>query len=106
MDNINTNDRLYTTLCSERTLQTDTNGFFFEFADHVVNFSGLDWLENTFGKLSNDRERIKSLLNDEHVIIYSLKKTMELLRQVFFNFFFIGKRNCLRYIIKCTMHIS
>lgn len=67
MDSVNCNDRLYTTICSEKTIQSETQGFFLDFADNVIQFAGLDWLNNTFGKLRNNRERIQALLTDDQV---------------------------------------
>lgn len=67
MNSVNYNDQLYTTICSEKTIQSETKGFFLDFADNVIHFAGLDWLNNTFGKLKNDRARIKALLADDQV---------------------------------------
>ncbi|GLV38670.1 SET and MYND domain containing class 4 member 2 [Carabus blaptoides fortunei] len=54
-------------MCSERTLQSDTNGFFLQFADHVVNFAGTDWLNQSFAKIQSDRGRIETLFHDTQI---------------------------------------
>lgn len=63
-----TDDR-YTALCSEKTLQSDQNGFFLQFAEHVLASAGEDWLKNTFAKLTTDKERIRILFTDEKVYV-------------------------------------
>lgn len=59
----------YTSICSERTLQSDKNGFFLRFADHVLMSAGENWLGEKFAKLKTDRERIETLFTDEQVEI-------------------------------------
>lgn len=38
-----------------------------QFADHVCESAGQDWIENVFGKLSSDRERIRKIYEDSQV---------------------------------------
>ncbi|XP_076259090.1 protein-lysine N-methyltransferase SMYD4-like [Rhynchophorus ferrugineus] len=52
-------DIYYKELCSERTLQSNSKGFFLTFADYVADQVGEHWIKNKFGKLKNDIERIK-----------------------------------------------
>lgn len=52
-------DKDYLTRCSQKTLQTNEKGFFLQFADHVAEVAGKNWIKNVFGKLKSDRERIK-----------------------------------------------
>ncbi|KAK5640889.1 hypothetical protein RI129_009436 [Pyrocoelia pectoralis] len=51
-------DKDYYLRCSEKTLQTNEKGFFLQFSDHVSEIAGTNWINNTFGKLKSDRERI------------------------------------------------
>lgn len=60
-------DDRYTSICSERTLQSDKNGFFLAFADHVLLSAGENWLNDKFAKLMTDRARIETLFTDNQV---------------------------------------
>lgn len=52
-------DETYISRCSEQTLQSDKNGFFLQFANQVVENAGVEWINNVFGRLKTDRERIE-----------------------------------------------
>ncbi|CAH1125912.1 unnamed protein product [Ceutorhynchus assimilis] len=63
-------DLTYRNTCSEKTLQSNSKGFFLNFADYLANEAGDDWIRNVFGKLHTDEQRIKC--------IYTSQKTAEL----------------------------
>ncbi|KAF2893355.1 hypothetical protein ILUMI_12818 [Ignelater luminosus] len=52
-------DKDYLVRCSQKTLQTNEKGFFLQFANHVAEVAGKNWIKNVFGKLKTDRERIR-----------------------------------------------
>lgn len=54
-------------ICSEKTLQTNKEGFFLNFAEYVCEEVGENWVKNTFGKLKSDRERIRVIYQDDKV---------------------------------------
>lgn len=58
-DNKRLVDENYISRCSEQTLQSDKNGFFLQFADQVLENAGEEWINNVFGRLKTDRERIE-----------------------------------------------
>ncbi|KAJ8922977.1 hypothetical protein NQ315_001525 [Exocentrus adspersus] len=58
-------DTHYMTICSERTLQTNSKGFFMNFAQLVSENAGDRWIKNVFGKLKTDRDRIRILYTYE-----------------------------------------
>lgn len=60
-------DNSYLALCSEKTLQSDPKGFFMSFVSHVVDNVGNVWIEEVFGKLSTDAERIRAIYEDKTV---------------------------------------
>lgn len=59
-------DPLYTTKCSSVTLQSESKGFFQQFADYMTTKVGVIWLED-FGKLANNKQRIEKCYFDENV---------------------------------------
>ncbi|KAL3272524.1 hypothetical protein HHI36_014000 [Cryptolaemus montrouzieri] len=76
-------DADYTSRCSEKTLQTNDEGFFLSFADNLAEIAGKDWIEKKFGKLKSDRARIKILYDYEPVkkaLIEVLSNVRELYR--------------------------
>lgn len=64
-------DKDYLLRCSEKTLQTNEKGFFLQFADHVAEVAGSNWIKNVFGKLQTDKERIR--------IIYQYKPVSKII---------------------------
>lgn len=60
-------DNNYLALCSEKTLQSDPKGFFMSFVGHVVATVGDEWIEEVFGGLKTDGERIRALFEDKKV---------------------------------------
>ncbi|XP_044759990.1 SET and MYND domain-containing protein 4 [Coccinella septempunctata] len=58
-------DQNYATRCSEKTLQSDDEGFFLSLADNLAELAGNTWIEKCFGKLKNDREKLRSLYTHE-----------------------------------------
>lgn len=57
-------DISYSSLYNSITLQTDKKGFFLPYADNVTEILGEKWIENVFGKLKTDEERIKILFSE------------------------------------------
>lgn len=69
------NDYQYMKICSEKTLQTNSKGFFMDFVQLVSDNAGAMWIKNVFGIQKSDIQRIKSLYDYEevgNVIIFSL----------------------------------
>lgn len=62
-------DPNYAARCSEKTLQSDDDGFFLSFADNLAEIAGDVWIEKTFGKLRSDREKLNILYTYEPVSI-------------------------------------
>lgn len=60
-------DNNYLALCSEKTLQSDPKGFFMSFVEHVVDSVGNVWIDEIFGKLKTDAERIRTIYEDKTV---------------------------------------
>lgn len=61
-------DNNYQALCSEKTLQSDPKGFFMSFVEHVIASVGDVWVEEVFGKLKTDGERIRTIYEDKKVV--------------------------------------
>lgn len=61
------NDSQYLKLCSERTLQTNSKGFFMDFVQLVSDNAGETWIKNVFGKLKSDIQKIKIVYSYERV---------------------------------------
>lgn len=60
-------DNSYLALCSEKTLQSETKGFFMTFVKNVEDIVGHVWIEEVFGKLKTDDERIRTIFEDKKV---------------------------------------
>lgn len=60
-------DTEYRKICSEKTLQTNSKGFFLDFVEIVSEHAGDRWIKNTFGKLKTDKDRIRAIFNFEEV---------------------------------------
>ncbi|VEN35061.1 unnamed protein product, partial [Callosobruchus maculatus] len=54
-------DKSYTAICSEKTLQTNENGFFMSFVGLVLKSAGEKWVKNVFGKLNSDDRRVRMI---------------------------------------------
>ncbi|XP_022911238.2 uncharacterized protein [Onthophagus taurus] len=77
-------DPVYTTICSEKTLQSNDKGFFMQFVYNTLESVGDDWIENVFGSLTNDNERLRILYEYEpakSVIVYTLTHVQEIYRK-------------------------
>uniref|UniRef100_A0AAR5QBJ1 Protein-lysine N-methyltransferase SMYD4 n=1 Tax=Dendroctonus ponderosae TaxID=77166 RepID=A0AAR5QBJ1_DENPD len=70
-------DDQYRNLCSEKTLQSNSQGFFMNFVEHLLNHVGPEWVKTVFGKLSTDQDRIKC--------VYESNKTKTLLQDFLIN---------------------
>nr|XP_023024792.1 SET and MYND domain-containing protein DDB_G0273589-like isoform X1 [Leptinotarsa decemlineata] len=73
----------YTTICSERTLQTNDNGFFMDFVKLIKKHAGDSWIDNEFGKLKSDKERIRCIYLSERTqkpIVNVLSNVQEVFR--------------------------
>lgn len=57
----------YMAICSEKTLQSNQKGFFMQFADHVAETAGKQWIKDVFGKLESDKDRIKIIYDHSAV---------------------------------------
>lgn len=60
-------DAEYRQICSEKTLQSNSKGFFMDFTDFVVEEVGNKWIHKIFGSLRTDEERIKVLYSSKEV---------------------------------------
>lgn len=59
-------DRLYTSICSAATLQSDKKGFFQDYADNVLELIGPKWIKD-FQLLNSDEQRLLKCYNDSMV---------------------------------------
>ncbi|XP_050298897.1 SET and MYND domain-containing protein 4 [Anthonomus grandis grandis] len=57
----------YRQICSEKTLQSNSKGFFLDFADFVAQEVGDTWIQNCFGKLQTDAERIRCIYQSNEI---------------------------------------
>ncbi|CAG9812403.1 unnamed protein product [Phaedon cochleariae] len=74
----------YTAICSERTLQSNSNGFFMDFVRIVVENAGGKWINTEFGKLKTDRQRIRYVYESEKTksqVTKVLSNVQEIYRQ-------------------------
>lgn len=53
-------DPTYTELCSSVTLQSKKEGFFLDFAHHVTDTVGSEWIAEKFAGLKTNEERLKT----------------------------------------------
>lgn len=67
-------DGQYRNLCSEKTLQSNSQGFFMNFVEHFLDHVDSEWVKSVFGKLSTDQERIKFIYESNEVGKSALKK--------------------------------
>lgn len=82
-------DKIFTSECSSKTLQSSDNGFFKNFYYTIVDsFKSNDewenWLKNQFGKLESDEERLKLLFEDSTIswdIVGTLEHVSEIYRK-------------------------
>lgn len=68
------NDKVYLSICSERTLQSNEKGFFMNFVQHVVTIFGEKWIKNVFTKLTTNKQRIRIIYEYEPVYFISTTK--------------------------------
>ena len=76
-------DPFYRSLCSSETLRSGAKGFFHEFSESVMEEAGDCWIEKIFGKLQDDKDRIKTILTDskvKNVVLNTLKRVIHLYR--------------------------
>ncbi|XP_025836273.1 histone-lysine N-methyltransferase ASHR1 [Agrilus planipennis] len=74
----------YLSRCSEKTLQSNENGFFLQFADKVEEVAGNNWINDVFGKLKSDKDRLRILYKFEpvrEVLCETLSRVQEIYRQ-------------------------
>lgn len=79
------NDPLFTSLCNEKTLQSQKQGFFNEFYQSVAeNFTGKSarWLQDVYQKVPSDKERLR-LIYEDPVVAYEVQGTLEHVEPVF-----------------------
>ncbi|XP_053681108.1 SET and MYND domain-containing protein 4 [Anopheles nili] len=79
------NDPLFTSLCNEKTLQSQKEGFFNEFYQSVAeNFTGPNarWLTEVYQKLPSDIDRLR-LVYEDPVVTYDVQGTLEHVQPVF-----------------------
>ena len=74
-------DPAYTERCNSVTLQSNKRGFFFDFADKVVETVGSAWIDGTFGGLRTDEERLKACHELGDCVYRVLQNVQELYRQ-------------------------
>uniref|UniRef100_A0A182N656 SET domain-containing protein n=1 Tax=Anopheles dirus TaxID=7168 RepID=A0A182N656_9DIPT len=79
------NDPLFTSLCNEKTLQSQKEGFFNEFYASVAeNFTGTSarWLTEVYHKIPTDAGRLRRIYDDP-VVAYEVQGTLEHVEPVF-----------------------
>ena len=69
-------DQQYLQLCSEKTLQSNKDGFFLQFAEAVAENVGEQWVKK-FGKLKTDKERIRRIYEDDTVSLSALPRRLK-----------------------------
>lgn len=77
-------DPKFTELCSSTTVQSDNKGFFNIFYESVVEKCSDTWIQNDFGGLKNDREKLQNLFNDSTVndlVLGTLENVREVYRE-------------------------
>ncbi|XP_066159311.1 SET and MYND domain-containing protein 4-like [Euwallacea fornicatus] len=76
-------DEQFRKICSEKTLQSNSKGFFLDFYNLVAEEVGIEWIKGEFGKLKTDEERIefvyKSKQTGKYIENY-LKNVQEVFR--------------------------
>lgn len=80
-------DEIFTSKCSEKTVQADENGFFQNFFHTIVDSFKTDdewknWLKNHFGKLETDEQRLQLLFNDP-AVSWDILGTLEHVTEVY-----------------------
>ncbi|KAK9881282.1 hypothetical protein WA026_015405 [Henosepilachna vigintioctopunctata] len=71
------NDNDYSARCGEKTLQSESEGFFLTFADNLLEIAGKKWIEKRFGKMKEDKERLE--------ILYEYEPVRNMISEVFSN---------------------
>lgn len=57
----------YLQVCSEKTLQSNSKGFFLQFAEAVAKKVGEKWINEVFANSTTDKERIRIVYQDPEV---------------------------------------
>ncbi|XP_057318768.1 SET and MYND domain-containing protein DDB_G0273589 [Microplitis mediator] len=73
----------YRRLCSSETLHSGKRGFFKDFIDSVRNSVEDSWIENVFGALNSDEERIRCIFTEgkiKHTVMGILTRVKPLFR--------------------------
>ncbi|KAL1494325.1 hypothetical protein ABEB36_009940 [Hypothenemus hampei] len=68
----NFQDVEYRQICSEKTLQSNSQGFFLDCYNMFIQEAGNKWIKTIFGKAKSDKERLE--------LLYKSQETSELLR--------------------------
>jgi hypothetical protein len=74
-------DTAYTALCSSVTLQSNKQGFFLDFADHVTETVGSEWIDGKFAGLRTDEERLTACHELGECVHGVLQNVQELYRK-------------------------
>jgi hypothetical protein len=74
-------DPAYTELCSSVTLQSKKQGFFLDFAHHVTNAVGSEWIGEKFAGLKTDEERLTTCHELGECVHGVLQNVQELYRK-------------------------
>jgi hypothetical protein len=85
MSSIADSDPVFTSLCSQKTLQSHNDGFFNLFYQSVCeNFEGENWLNDVYKKLPDDKEKLRALYDDPTVcgaVLGTLEHVQEVYRK-------------------------
>jgi SET and MYND domain-containing protein 4 len=83
MTSVIDSDPLFTSLCSQKTLQAHNEGFFNLFYQSVCeNFEGENWLNDVYKKLPDDRAKLLALYDDP-TVAGPVLGTLEHVQQVY-----------------------
>jgi hypothetical protein len=74
-------DPAYAELCSSVTLQSKEQGFFLDFAHHVTNTVGAEWIGEKFVALKTDEERLRTCHELGECVHGVLQNVQELYRK-------------------------
>ncbi|CAG5104234.1 Protein of unknown function, partial [Cotesia congregata] len=74
---------VYRRVCSLETIYSGKRGFFKDFVESIRNSVHDSWIDNVFGALSQDDERVRCVLNDpkiKHIVSGILSRVKPLFR--------------------------
>ncbi|XP_021934580.1 SET and MYND domain-containing protein 4 isoform X2 [Zootermopsis nevadensis] len=74
-------DPTYTALCNSVTLQSNNQGFFLDFADHVTDTVDSEWINGKFALLRTDEERLRACYELGDCVHGVLQNVQELYRK-------------------------